>query len=79
MSKYNVGDLVACPRKTVEDMWGICIVLGSASVDNPMKEENLTYYTLYSPVRNNIISMPQRVLEESWYLILDKGQTNGRE
>ena len=69
MSKYDIGDLIACPRKAVEDMWGICIVLGTGSVDNPMKEENFIYYKLYSPTRQNTIQIPEKVVDKHWYLV----------
>lgn len=66
---YDIGDLVCCPRKHVQDMWGTCIVLGSGSVNSHIPGgKNFYYYEIYSPVRQQTVQMPAVVLEQSWYI-----------
>lgn len=76
---FNVGDLICCPRKQVEDMWGTCIIISTGVVKTRFQNgKNFYYYNIYSPVRKTTIQMPATVLEESWYIPgNEKALTNG--
>lgn len=66
---FNIGDLVCCPRKQVETMWGTCIIIGTGSVETSLPGgKNFYYYNIYSPVRQQTVQMPVVVLENNWYV-----------
>lgn len=66
---YKVGDLLCCPRKHVQDLWGTCIVVDMGCVQSHLPDgKNFYYYNIYSPVRGQTVQMPVVVLEDSWYI-----------
>lgn len=59
--KYEVGDLLCCPRGGADDVWGAVFVINKIQAQKP-------YYECWSQRANRLISLPKETIEEGWYV-----------
>lgn len=64
--KYEVGDLICCPRNSADEVWGSLIIM-KRMIDSTTK-----YYECWSQKANRMISMPKDTLEKGWYVPKEK-------
>jgi hypothetical protein len=64
--KYEIGDLLCCPRGNADNVWGTLIVT------KRIVKSTIKYYECYSQKANRVIDMPKKALEKGWYVPKEK-------